>query len=361
MSPSPRTTTYPELAERVLHSIPCGVLVIDRRGRISGVNPRTCELFGVAEKDLAGRDCADVLRTEDTHWYSLDPIDRLGDPGAGRSVEGKIGGRKVSFTVELSPYRDESGETIGTLVLIDEPFRRSHDPENQAERLISLGELSACVAHEIRNPLTGIRTTVQFVGRKLDAGDPRQEDLEAVISELDRIEKIIDDLLQFSRPQTGNRSMVNLNALLDRTLDSLGPQCESLAVQVRRNLHPRLPESCMDSDMIQQVLFNLINNALEAMAESGGTLKVTSTVRRFRSGHPNLEVFISDTGRGIDPDSMAKIFQPFFTTRAAGTGLGLPISLQIVRAHGGRISARNRARGGAIFRVSLPLTEVDEA
>jgi len=353
--PSPRTATYPELAERVLNSLPCGVLIIDRRGRISGVNQRTCDLFGVAEKDLNGRECSDVLKTEDQTWYSLDPIDRLGDPVAGHFVEGRIAGRKVRFSVELSPYNDEEGEAIGTLVLLDEPLRRSQDPENQAERLISLGELSACVAHEIRNPLTGIRTTVQFVGRKMPSGDPLQEDLEAVIGELDRIEKIIDDLLQFSRPQMGNKSMVSLNDLLEKTLDSLGPQCEVLGIQVRRKLHPRLPQSFMDPDMIQQVLFNLINNALEAMPE-GGILKVTTTCRRFRSGTPNLEVFISDTGRGIDPEAMPKIFQPFFTTRAAGTGLGLPISLQIVRSHGGRISARNRVRGGAIFRASLPLT-----
>jgi two-component system sensor histidine kinase HydH len=355
MCPSPRTATYPELAERVFHSLPCGVLIIDRRGRITGVNSRTCDMFGVAERELNGRECGEVLKTEDPNWYSLDPIDRLGDPEAGRVVEGRLNGRKVRFAVELSPCLDDAGETVGTLVLLHEPFKRTDDPENQAERLISLGELSACVAHEIRNPLTGIRTTVQFVGRKLDPGDPRQEDLEAVISELDRIEKIIDDLLQFSRPQVGNKSMVSLNVLLDRTLDSLAPQCENLHVEVRRNLNPRLPESWMDPDMIQQVLFNLVNNALEAMSE-GGTLKVTSTVRRFRAGTPKLEVFISDTGKGIDPDNMTRIFQPFFTTRAAGTGLGLPISLQIVRTHGGRISVRNRSRGGAIFKVSLPFT-----
>jgi PAS domain S-box-containing protein len=358
MSPALRATA-PGLGERVLDSLPYGVLVLDRRGRIAGVNQRTCALFGLSERDLAGRDCGDVLRTDDPYWYSLDPVDRLGNSGAGRRVEGKVGGRKVRFSVELSPCLDESGEPTGTLILLDDRSRKGGDDEEQAERLISLGELSACVAHEIRNPLTGIRTTVQFVGRKLDPGDPRQEDLEAVIAELDRIEKIIDDLLQFSRPQVGNRTPVSLNGLLERTLETLAPQCEAAGIQVQRNLRPRLPESLMDPDMIQRVLFNLVTNALEAMPD-GGTLKVTTTVRPFRSGTPNLEVFISDTGRGIGPDIMDKIFQPFFTTRAAGTGLGLPISLQIVRSHGGRISARNRARGGAIFRVSLPLANSAE-
>ncbi len=353
MSPAARAAGS-ELADRVFSSLTCGVMVIDRRGRIAGVNGHACRILGMEEDQLNGNDISEVLRTEDTRWYSLDPIDRLGDSGAWRVVDGRVSGRKISLSVTLSPYLNEEGEPSGTLVLMDEPAARAGD-EDQADRLISLGELSACVAHEIRNPLTGIRTTVQFVSRKLDKEDPKQEDLEAVITELDRIEKIIDDLLQFSRPQTGNRTLVSLNALLEKTLEALGPQCEEAGVVVKRNLRARLPESFMDADMIQQVLFNLIHNALEAM--EGGTLKVTTTVRQFRSGTPNLEIFLSDTGKGIDPEIMDKIFQPFFTTRAAGTGLGLPISLQIVRAHGGRITARNRVKGGAIFRVSLPLVK----
>lgn len=349
-----------EFAERILESLPRGVLVVDRRGRISGVNQRVCRLLGLEDRDLLGHEPADVLKADDPFWHSLDPIDRLGDTGAGRIVEGRIGGRRVSFSVELAPYLDEEGKTIGTLALLDEAGRRVGESENQADRLISLGELSACVAHEIRNPLTGIRTTIQFVERKLAPDDPKQEDLEAVIAELDRIEKIIDDLLQFSRPQAGNRVECNLNDILERTLDTLSPLCEAAGVQVRRRPHTRLPLGVMDPDMIQQVLFNLVSNALEAMPD-GGVLKVTSTTRRYRSGAPNLEVFISDTGRGIAPEHMDKIFQPFFTTRATGTGLGLPISLQIVRAHGGRITARNRPRGGAIFRVSLPQLEPGDA
>ena len=351
---SPAVRTLPEFAERVVESLPRGVLVVDRRGRISGVNGRACRLLGLEERDLLGHEPGDVLKVDDPFWFSLDPIDRLGDTGAGRIIEARIGNRKVSLAVELAPFLDEAGETTGTLALLDDPNRRPDAAENQADRLISLGELSACVAHEIRNPLTGIRTTIQFVERKLAPDDPKQEDLEAVIAELDRIEKIIDDLLQFSRPQVGNRVECDLNEVLRRTLEVLGPTCEEAGVQVRFRPHPRLPIGIMDPDMIQQVMFNLISNALEAMPE-GGVLKITTTSRRFRSGPPNLEVFLSDTGRGVAPEHMDKIFQPFFTTRATGTGLGLPISLQITRAHGGRITARNRPRGGAIFRVSIPL------
>ncbi|MDZ4803990.1 MAG: ATP-binding protein [Candidatus Eisenbacteria bacterium] len=342
----------PELSDRIFQSLPFGVLLLDRRGRIAACNRRALDLFALVDDDIVGRDVNQVLRTDDPHWFSLDPIDRLGDPDAGRLVEGRIGGRKVTFSVNLAPCTDEAGATQGTLVLLDDSSRRGTD-DDRMERLISLGELSAYVAHEIRNPLTGVRTTIQFIGQKLGKDDPKQEDIEAIIAELDRVEKIIEDLLQFSRPQVGTKAMTSLNTLVDRTLEALGPQFEAARVEVNRNLRARLPESLMDPDMIQRVLFNLITNAVEAMPD-GGSLKVTTTVRRYRAGEANLEVFISDTGRGIDPEIVERIFQPFFTTRPAGTGLGLPISLQIVRAHGGRITARNRAKGGAIFRLSLP-------
>jgi PAS domain S-box-containing protein len=348
----------PELSDRVFQSLPFGAILLDRRGRIAAANRRSLELLGLPGDDLAGRDVNDVFRTDDPHWFSLDPIDRLGDPDAGRLVEGRVAGRKVAFSVDLAPCTDEAGVVHGTLVLLDESSRRSPE-DDRTERLISLGELSAYVAHEIRNPLTGVRTTIQFVGQKLGKDDPKQEDIEAIIAELDRVEKIIEDLLQFSRPQVGTKAMTSLNALVDRTLEALGPQLEEGGIELTRNLRPRLPESLMDPDMMQRVLFNLITNAIEAMP-GGGTLKVTTTVRRYRAGEANLEVFISDTGKGIDPEIIERIFQPFFTTRPAGTGLGLPISLQILRAHGGRITARNRAKGGAIFRLSLPRTLAPE-
>jgi PAS domain S-box-containing protein len=352
MSPISRALA-PDLSDQVLQSLPFGVLVLDRRGRIAACNRRTTELFGLTEDELLGRDCQSVFRTDDPHWFSLDPIDRLGDPEGGRLIEGRVGGRRISLSVDLTPWLSEEATPLGTIVFLEEPSRRPGASDDQAERLISLGELSAYVAHEIRNPLTGIRTTIQYIGHKLGKDDPKQEDIEAIIMELDRVEKIIEDLLQFSRPQVGNKTMVSLNTLVDRTLEALGPQIEAAGIEVSRNLRRRLPESLMDPDMIQRVLFNLMTNAIEAM-EEGGVLRITTTLRRFRSGDPNLEVFISDTGRGIEPELLQKIFQPFFTTRPAGTGLGLPISLQLIRAHGGRISARNRSKGGAIFRVSLP-------
>jgi signal transduction histidine kinase len=132
-------------------------------------------------------------------------------------------------------------------------------------------------------------------------------------------------------------------------------QLAEAEIEVKRNLSPDLPAFVFSPDGIQQVLLNLLRNAIEAMPQ-GGRLKVTSTLRRFRSGRPPAaEIFVSDTGHGIPDDVLGNIFKPFFTTRHNGTGLGLPISHGIVRAHGGRIYARNRTPAGATFRISLPL------
>jgi signal transduction histidine kinase len=126
-------------------------------------------------------------------------------------------------------------------------------------------------------------------------------------------------------------------------------------VEVKRNLSPDLPPFVFSPDNMQQVVHNLARNAIEAMPE-GGKLTVTTTLRRFRSDRPPAaEILMSDTGHGIPDDLLGSIFKPFFTTRHNGTGLGLPIIASIVRTHGGRIYARNRAHGGASFRISMPL------
>ena len=191
-----------------------------------------------------------------------------------------------------------------------------------------------------------------------EAADPL---LTAVLKEMDRIEEIIGDLLRFGRPAEFSMVEADLNDLVGRILDSVEAQCSDSDVEIRRNLATELPPFAFSPDNLQQVLLNLVRNSLESMPE-GGRLKVTTSRRQFRSDRaPEAEIFVSDTGHGIPGDLLEDIFKPFFTTRSNGTGLGLPISLGIVRAHGGRMTARSRSGGGTTFRISLPLTQEENA
>ena len=344
------------LPEWILHSVDFGVLALDLRKRIVFANRKALQIVGLPVDSVIGKDAHDVLLSEDRRWASVDPADHTAAPTGPRKILATVNGVKALLETSAFPLKDAGGEETGIVILLREAYGEGEDLEDQTDRLISLGELSASVAHEIRNPLTGIRTTVQFVVSKLPTADPKREDLAEVIQELDRIEQIIDDLLLFSKPKGGNKIPTDLNALLEKVLDGMESQFHGARVNVERSLSPKLSPILLDPDLVQQVFLNLLINAAEAMP-GGGEVKITSTLRRYRSDLYYAEVFISDSGPGIDPDNLEKIFKPFFTTRSMGTGLGLPISLQIIREHGGRITVRNRPTGGATFRVSLPASE----
>jgi signal transduction histidine kinase len=264
-------------------------------------------------------------------------------------------GRELTLKAEALPIRDEDGDLVGSVVLA-EAISETEDGEFQKkiDRLVSLGELSAYVAHEIRNPLTGIRTTVQFVGSKFKPQDPRREDLEDVIKELDRIEQIITGLLLFAKPPAARPQPCDLEPVLEKTLDMLELQLGDAQVQLHKDYALDLPLVYADPDLTQQVFLNLILNALQAMPQ-GGELHVSTGVRRYRTRRSMVDVSVRDTGVGIPKELMEKVFDPFFTTRSMGTGLGLPISVQIVRDVGGMITAKNNPSGGATLRVSFPV------
>jgi len=241
-------------------------------------------------------------------------------------------------------------------VILAEAISETEDGEFQKkiDRLVSLGELSAYVAHEIRNPLTGIRTTVQFVGSKFKPADPRREDLQDVIKELDRIEQIITGLLMFARPPAASLQPCDVHQVLDKTLDMIDLQLRDALVELSKSYTEDLPLVYADPGLTQQVFLNLCLNATQAMPE-GGQLRIATGVRRYRTRRSMVDVSFSDSGVGIAKELMDKIFDPFFTTRSTGTGLGLPISVQIVREVGGVITAKNNPTGGATFRVSFPV------
>jgi len=331
-----------------LDALEQAVVAFDRERKVVYCNRRIEEMLGVESGALLGMAGGRLFPGAEARWLK-------GASRESRDFRLEAEGRQLTLKAEALPIRDDDGDPIGSVV-VAEATSETEDGEFQKkiDRLVSLGELSAYVAHEIRNPLTGIRTTVQFVGSKFKPSDSRREDLDDVIKELDRIEQIITGLLMFARPPAAKPQPCDVRQVLDKTLDMLEIQLEDSQVRLVREDADDLPLLDADPDLLQQVFLNLSLNALQAMPEAG-ELHVATGVRRYRTRRSMVDVSFRDTGVGIPKELMERIFDPFFTTRSMGTGLGLPISVQILREAGGVITAKNNPGGGATMRVSIPV------
>src|SRR5216117_3096440 len=309
--PSSRPFPWPS---GVLDALEQGVVALDRERRVIYNNRRIEEFLGVEPGTLIGTPGSRLFPGADARWLK-------GASREAREFRLEPEGRELTLKAESLPIRDEDGEAVGSVVFA-EAISESEDGEFQKkiDRLVSLGELSAYVAHEIRNPLTGIRTTVQFVASKFKGRDPRREDLNDVIQELDRIEQIITGLLMFARPPQARSQACDLHQVVERTLDLLDLQLRDSKVRVTRELADELPLVIADPDLLQQVFLNLCLNAIQAMPE-GGELRVSTGIRRYRTRRSMVDISFSDSGVGIPRDLIEKIFDPFFTTRSTGTGL----------------------------------------
>ena len=219
----------------------------------------------------------------------------------------------------------------------------------QSERLSALGEFSAGIAHEIRNPLASIKNFTQLLPTEYEDHRFRKEFVEIVISEVNRIDKIVTDLLNYARPIKIKLIKTDITSLVDEILYSLSSTFERQCIDIRKIYNqPILIE--IDSHQIRQVLLNVMLNAVEAMPE-GGTIEIAIST----NSNKELEIQISDTGDGIPEHTLPELFNPFFTTKESGTGLGLSIAQRIVNEHEGSIDAKNKKAGGALFSVLLPV------
>lgn len=225
----------------------------------------------------------------------------------------------------------------------------------RSERLAALGKLLAGVAHEVRNPLAGIRSTVQLWQRGIG---PDAESYDDLLAEADRLEGLVARLLHFSRADAQELVPGDLNAVVGEVARLAAAQAAAQRVEVRMTLDPTLPTLPIAAPAIVQVLRNLTTNALQAMP-AGGTLLLTT---RFDSRRRQAEVSVADTGPGLAPEALAHLFEPFFTTKASGTGLGLAIAREIALAHRGELRGEPRPDGllGAVFLLTLPVTREPE-
>ena len=224
----------------------------------------------------------------------------------------------------------------------------------QADKLASVGQLAAGVAHEINNPLTGVLTYASFLLKRADDKPEMKEDLEVIVRETKRCREIVKGMLDFARKTPPKRIETSLNTIVERAVTIVTAQLALRQVTIELELADGLPKLHADENQIQQVLVNLLLNAADSMTERGGG-KVHVTTRRT-AGKETLEALVEDEGAGISPENLGHLFEPFFSTKGArGTGLGLAVSWGILESHGGSIDVQSELGQGTCFTVRLPL------
>jgi signal transduction histidine kinase len=246
---------------------------------------------------------------------------------------------------------------------LQEKQRRLAETQEQlirSDRLATVGELAAGLAHDLRNPLAGVSGALHVLADQLPKPDPRQALLAEVQSQVSRMNKTLTDLLWHARPPTPQYLPLNVSEVVEQTLWFL-PMASGTRIEVVKRLQPGLPSLRLDPSLLHQALLNILVNARQAMP-NGGQLTVGTRLRQNLLGEGEVvEVAISDTGLGILEENLPRIFQPFFTTKAQGTGLGLAIAARIVEQHGGRIAVESEAGTGTTFRIVFPVPAQDWA
>ncbi|HSO60205.1 MAG TPA: ATP-binding protein [Desulfobacterales bacterium] len=233
-------------------------------------------------------------------------------------------------------------------------LEKSRETLAQTEKLALVGTLAASMAHSIRNPFTSVQMRLFSLSRSLDLDDAQKEDLEVIAAEIRRIDTIVQNFLEFSRPPKLKMQPISPSSVVDSAIGLLEHRLKSYDVTVRVNRLKPLPHVSADSEQLKEVLVNIIVNACEAMSR-GGSISIAESAE----DHPLLKqvavIRIHDNGPGIDAAILSKVFQPFFSTKADGTGLGLSIAQRIISEHGGRLEVISNSGEGAEFIITLPI------
>jgi signal transduction histidine kinase len=259
-------------------------------------------------------------------------------------------GREILTSMTLSPLRDAEGKIVGVSRICRDitHLKKAEERLLLTERLSSLGELTAGVAHELRNPLAGIKLNTQILSRRKDLPDLERRVLESTQEGIDKIQKIVEDMLHFAKPKPAHFKEEAVNEVVEKSLLILQPKLKNANIQWLFEKGEALPTVRIDQHQIQQVLVNLILNAIQAM-EKGGALSIQTFGRPGGVG-----IAVKDTGIGIPKTNLKKIFDPFFTTKSEGTGLGLSISLKILEKHGATLEVVSKEGKGSTFTLHLP-------
>jgi PAS domain S-box-containing protein len=350
-----------EFNESIVESVNVGLLAVDENGKITRCNSTFEEMLGLSRQETIGRLVEDIFDrafavnlenilgksrwhlTEIRHAYKL--------------YTNSSDGKALILNVAIAPLRSVSQNQTGAIIVLENVTSRVKLEETlqQSEKLSSIGLLAAGVAHEVNTPLTGVSSYTQMLLGMIPDTDPKHALLLKVQKQTERATNIAGNLLNFSRGgNSTDFTAININKLLDDTLQLLEPQMRKSQVEIIKNYSEIAPKVLGNAGKLQQVFTNLILNARDAMFDGG---KITLMTSSDENGEVVIEV--SDTGEGISPENLSKIYDPFFTTKGvgSGTGLGLAVSYGIVQEHAGSIEAQSKIGEGTTFHLVFPQFE----
>ncbi|UCD80233.1 MAG: PAS domain-containing protein [Desulfobacterales bacterium] len=341
-----------DYTRQVIASMANGLLGIDTDGKIASYNQPALDLLDLEESDAKGKDLSSVINFTDSgiRRTITDYIPVLDQEIQHRKKNGEV----IPLAISATPIQNEAGTCQGAVIVLRDlsEIKKLQEKVRRSEKLAAIGELAAGIAHEIRNPLSSIRGFAQFLRHALKDKPQEQVYAATMVSEVDRINRVVTDLLTFARPMEAELVPTDITDLIEHTVRLVAADADSRDVSVQTQIADvsRLP---LDANQMTQALLNLLLNALQAV-DHGGRIEIGADLNADESC---LHLWVADNGAGIAPDQREKIFEPFFTTREKGTGLGLAIVHKIVENHQGEIKIESPPAGrikGCRFTMIIP-------
>ncbi|MAT59426.1 MAG: hypothetical protein CMF23_15750 [Ignavibacteriae bacterium] len=330
----------------VIQSIPNGLISFDRAGRIETINRTALRILKLEDTEPTGKQVQDVIpncKTEMAVNFESDKLEQ--------QIECHLkDGSSIPLNIISSKITDEKNETIGTVIILSDlrELKSLEKAVERSERLASLGRMAAGIAHEIRNPLSSIKGFSQYFRNKFEN---QTEDWNYAVmmgKEVDRLNRVIQELLNFARPREMNLQLIEIQPLIQHALKLIQTDLKEKKIHVQVEMDATQPILALaDSDMITQVLLNLFINALDSMKKDGQLIIDVSDLKDF------VTIKISDNGCGIAQQDISYIFDPFFTTKKSGTGLGLSIVYRLIEQIRGEIEVQSEVGKGTTFKIDL--------
>lgn len=342
----------------ILKNMSSGILVIDSNSTVITMNPAAEEILGVDRQEIMNRPLGPAL-TEQAPELTRELLDALDAEQSKlrHQITIQPGGDKTPLGTSISLLRDAEGRKRGVISVFQDltEVHEMRERVRKADRLVAIGELSAGIAHELRNPLASISGSIEMLAGELELSGEHRGLMDLITRESDRLDRIISDFLEFARLRYPTRGPVDIGVCIEEVLVLLRHNSSKTNdIDVSFVNADDLPSVRADDEQLRQVFFNLAVNSCEAM-EAGGKLEVVTSADDGES----VTIAFCDNGPGIVSEDVGKLFEPFFTTKVGGTGLGLAIANKIVTAHGGTIEFRNRPNGGAEFIIVLPVGRIE--